>query len=174
MNDRNAMEQTLRAVLAQELSRAGRYFLYARVARAQDLMEIGSVFEECGQNALAHAEIWQKELRRGEPPCTTQCLRDAARGELGQWSQLYDNAQKIALEAGEDALAHRLERAAQVARYQDARFCALGDASAEARLFRREEGSAWRCMACGHWEMGKEAPESCALCGRGRGWFEER
>ena len=60
---------------------------------------MAKIFEETAANEKEHAKIWFKLLCGGEIPDTATCLKMAAEGEHGEWTDMYP---RMAAEAKEE------------------------------------------------------------------------
>lgn len=162
----------LQTAYENELSAAARYRLAATQARQEGLVSVAGSFLIMSRNAMTHAALWQKELLGSATPGTLVNLRDAARGEFGQWTWKYTAFAQTARQEGYPELAQLFERLAEIACYHNVCFCRLADALAGERLLRREEDTVWLCLACGYVHTGLAAPDPCPVCARPKGWFE--
>lgn len=162
----------LQTAYENELSAAARYRLAAIQARQEGQISVAGSFLTMSRHAMTHAALWQKQLLDGALPGALGNLRDAARGEFGQWTWKYPAFAQTARQEGYPELALLFERLAEIACYHNVCLCRLGDALAGERLFQREEDTVWLCLACGYVHTGLNAPGQCPVCAKPEGWFE--
>ena len=70
--------KNLEAAFAGESQASVKYGYYAKAAKKEGYVQIGSIFAETAGNEAEHAKLWFKCLHGGEVPDTLANLRDAA------------------------------------------------------------------------------------------------
>ena len=94
--------KNLEAAFAGESQASMKYGYYAKAAKKEGYVQIGSIFAETAGNEAEHAKLWFKYLHGGEVPDTLTNLHDAAAGENYEWTSMYPAFAKTAREeAGE-------------------------------------------------------------------------
>ncbi len=91
-------EQNLKNAFAGESQAHTKYLYYASKAKKDGYEQIAGFFEETARNEKEHAKIWFKFLHGGDIPTTTVNLADAAAGENYEWTDMYEQMAKDAME----------------------------------------------------------------------------
>ena len=175
----------LMRAFAGESQARNRYQFAAEQARAQQLEVVAAAFEFTAGQEKAHAEVFYGMLAplngsdllmdAGFPinagNNVAQLLRQACHNEKEEAERIYPDFARIAREEGLDRAAQVFESIARVELSHAVRFEALADALEQGRLFAGQEETVWMCLHCGHLHRGKEAPQTCPVCQRGRGYM---
>lgn len=74
---------------AGESQARNKYTYFASQAKKDGYVQIQKVFEETADNEKEHAKMWFKHLNGGSIPSTAVNLLEAAKGEHGEWTQMY-------------------------------------------------------------------------------------
>src|SRR5574344_1580243 len=98
-------EKNLQTAFAGESEARNKYNWFASQARKDGYEQIAAIFDETAGNEKEHAKLWFKYLHNGEVPSTLENLIDAAAGEHGEWTSMYERMAKEAKEEGFDELA---------------------------------------------------------------------
>ena len=107
-------EKNLMEAFAGESQARNKYTYYASVAKKEGYEQIAAVFEETANNEKEHAKMWFKQLHGGSVPSTIENLADAAKGENGEWTEMYKRMAKEAREEGFDEIAEKFEGVAAI------------------------------------------------------------
>ena len=93
-------EKNLLEAFAGESQARNKYTYYASQAKKDGYEQIAAIFTETADNEKEHAKMWFKLLHDGIPS-TYDNLLDAAKGENGEWTEMY---QRMAKEADEEEI----------------------------------------------------------------------
>ncbi len=176
-------EKNLLNAFAGESIARNRYTFFAAKARKEGYVQIAQVFEETANQEKAHASRLYKFLEGGEAEITSgfpaggngtteENLREAARGEKHEHSEMYPGFAETARHEGFDGIASAFEAIAVAERQHEKRFLELAGNISAGRVFKREVKTVWRCLNCGYLHEGEEAPEVCPACAHPRAYFE--
>ncbi len=165
-------EENLMAAFAGECQVRCKYTYFASVAKKAGYEQIAAIFTETADNEKEHAEIWFKEL--GGIGNITQNLKDAASGENGEWTDMYETFAQQAEEEGFPEIAEKFRGVGEIERSHEERFLALLNNIEMQNVFEKSDIVMWKCRNCGHLVMGTEAPKECPVCGHPQAYFEVR
>lgn len=117
-------EENLRAALTGESLARNKYSFFAMAARQNGFDDIANTFERLSQNEMMHAKFWFEALY-GKPGQPTETLLEAARGEYGEWHDMYPGFAAQARADGFEDLAIMFERVAAIECDHDRQFMSL-------------------------------------------------
>ncbi len=164
-------EQNLMKAFAGESEARNKYTFYANKAREEGYEQIGNIFDETANNEKEHAEIWFKQLHDGIHS-TEENLKDAAMGEHYEWTEMYPQMAKEAIEEGFNKIAYLFNAVAAIEETHDERYLKLLNNLQTDTVFKKPENVMWQCLNCGHIHIGTEAPEVCPVCKYPQGFFQ--
>lgn len=176
-------EQNLLKAFAGESQARNRYNLFAKAARREGYEQIAAIFDETAQQEFAHATRFFKLLDGGmvtitaEYPAgrigtTTENLLAAAEGEKLEWSDLYDNFGKTALDEGFKDAAAAFKKIAEVETFHEWRYRKLLERLENGTLYMRDTPIRWQCRNCGLIYEGVKPPVRCPACLEPQSHFE--
>ncbi len=165
-------EKNLMEAFAGESQARNKYTYYASVAKKEGYEQIAAVFEETANNEKEHAKMWFKELHGGSVPGTIENLIDAAKGENGEWTEMYKRMAEEAREEGFIEIAEKFEGVAAIEKRHEERYNKLLENVKKNTVFKKTEEKVWICRNCGHIYVGKEAPKVCPVCNHPQAYFE--
>ncbi len=176
-------EQHLLASFAGESQARNRYTFFASMARKEGYEQIANIFTETAANEKEHAEVFFKYLEGGDVEITAAYpagviadtlsnLKAAADGEKLEWSVLYAEAEKVALEEGFPEIASSFKEIAEVEEAHEERYRKLAANVAAGKVFKRDTIVKWHCLNCGYIHEGTEAPDECPACKHSRAYYE--
>ena len=165
-------EKNLMEAFAGESQARNKYTYYASVAKKEGYEQIAAVFEETANNEKEHAKMWFKELHGGAVPGTIENLIDAAKGENGEWTEMYKRMAEEAREEGFIEIAEKFEGVAAIEKRHEERYNKLLENVKKNTVFKKTEEKVWICRNCGHIYVGKEAPKVCPVCNHPQAYFE--
>ena len=165
-------EENLRTAYSGESQARNRYTYYAAQAKKDGYEQIGDIFLETANNEKEHAELWFKALNGGTMNSTVENLTLAAEGEHYEWAEMYADFAKTAREEGFAELAASFEMVAKIEKAHEERFLKLRQNITDSRVFKREAGSRWICLNCGHIHEGESAPMMCPVCKKPQAYFQ--
>jgi rubrerythrin len=176
-------EQNLLASFAGESQARNRYSYFASQAKKDGFEQIAAIFTETADNEKEHAKLFFKHLEGGIATITAtfpagvigttrENLRAAAAGENEEYSELYPMFAKIAEEEGFKEIATTFTLVAGVEKWHEKRYLAILKHLEEAKTFKRDTKTNWKCRECGHVHHGEGAPKICPVCKHEQGYFE--
>ena len=157
-------EKNLMIAFSGESEARNKYTFYASKAKKDGYEQIASIFEETANNEKEHAKLWFKALNNGEIPTTIDNLKDAAKGENYEWTQMYKGFAIVAKEEGFDDIAKLFEMVADIEKHHEERYLKLVENIEENKVFHKDEEVIWICRNCGNVYYGKDALKVCPVC----------
>ncbi len=168
---------------AGESQARNRYSYFSGVARKEGFMQISDIFEETANQEKEHAKRLFKFMEGGEVEInasfpagiiagTCENLQAAAAGENYEWSAMYPNFAKIALDEGFTEIARTFEAIAIAEKQHERRYLSLAKNIQHDKVFKKDKAVTWRCRNCGYLHNGTEAPVECPACRHPRAYFE--
>ncbi|MFA5850288.1 MAG: rubrerythrin family protein [Bacteroidales bacterium] len=178
-------EQNLLKAFAGESQARNRYTYFTSVAKKEGFEKIADVFAETAEQEKEHAKRFFKFLEGGMVEITAsypagmisttkENLAAAADGEHEEWSDLYPEFARIAMEEGFPKVATAFKMIAKVEAEHEARYRILLARLVEDKFFEREEEIEWQCRNCGYVHKGKKALENCPACDHPKAYFEPK
>ena len=167
-------EENLMTAFAGESQARNKYTYYASKAKKEGYEQIAELFLETAENEKEHAKLWFKYLHDGDVPTTVENLKDAAKGEHEEWTNMYKEFAQIAREEGFDEIAAKFELVGRIESTHEQRYLELLDKVEGKKVFIAEDVVVWKCRNCGHLHIGKSAPEVCPVCKHPQAYFELR
>ena len=167
-------EQNLRIAFAGESQARNKYTYFASKAKKEGHEQTAAFFHETAENEKEHAKIWFKLLNGGEIASTEHNLEEAAFGENQEWTNMYADFAKTALEEGFDYIAFLFEGVGKIEKEHEDRYKTLLNNLRTKKEFESEEEVVWICRNCGHLHYGKEAPKVCPICAHPQAYFERK
>jgi rubrerythrin len=165
-------EKNLQAAFAGESQAHTKYQYYASKAKKDGFEQIAALFMETALNEKEHAKLWFKFLHDGDVPTTTTNLQDAANGENYEWTDMYAQMAKEAMEEGFPEIAVKFRSVAAIEKHHEERYLKLLENIKEELVFSRDGDKMWKCRNCGHIVIGKNAPAVCPVCNHAQSYFE--
>lgn|SRR3712207_3800072 len=165
-------EKNLNDGFAGESMARNKYSYYASQAKKEGYNQIADIFLETAENEKEHAKLWFKALHGGEVPTTEENLLDAAEGENYEWTDMYAQFEKDAIEEGFTELARLFKGVAAIEKTHEERYRTLLQNLKDGRVFEKEEVVVWHCMNCGHVHVSKKAPKLCPVCKHPQAFFQ--
>lgn len=176
-------EKNLLAAFAGESQARTRYTYFSSTARKEGLEQIANIFAETADNEKEHAKVFFKHLEGGDVEITASYpagiikdtksnLEAAAAGEQLEWTKLYQDFGKIALEEGFSEVARSFEQVAKVERFHEARYRKLINNIVNNEVFKKKAPVKWHCINCGYVFEGPNAPQECPACKHPQGFYE--
>ena len=163
-------EKNLHDAFSGESQARNKYTYFASKAKKEGFEQIAALFLKTADNEKEHAKLWFKELNGiGD---TAQNLLHAAEGENFEWTDMYAGYAKTAEEEGFPELAKKFRLVAAIEKHHEERYRALLKNVELAQVFAKEEEKVWECRNCGHFHIGKEAPQVCPTCDHPLAYFE--
>lgn len=176
-------EKNLLAAFAGESQARTRYTYFSSIAKKEGFVQISNIFMETAENEKEHAKVFFKYLEGGEVEITAAYpagilsdtkanLEAAAAGENLEWTSLYQDFSKIALEEGFPEVARSFDNVAKVEKFHEARYRKLIANIANQEVFKKKTSAKWHCINCGFVAEGPEAPRECPACKHPQQFYE--
>ena len=165
-------EKNLWEAFAGESQARNKYTYFASKAKKEGFEQIAEFFTESAENEKEHAKIWFKLLSGGEIAGTAENLAAAAKGENGEWTEMYKRMAKEAKAEGFADIAFLFEKIGEIEKHHEERFLKLLENMKKAQVFARKDKQTWACRNCGFELEGKDAPKQCPVCSHPQAYFE--
>ena len=166
-------EQNLHTAFAGESQARNKYTYFASKAKKEGYEQIAALFLETAENEKEHAKLWFKYLEGGEIKSTAENLKAAAEGENYEWTDMYAEFAKVALEEGFPEIAAKFKLVGEVEKHHEERYLKLLENVEQNKVFAKDTGIViWKCRNCGHIHVGEKAPELCPTCAHPKAYFE--
>lgn len=165
-------EKNLWEAFAGESQARNKYTYFASVAKKAGYEQIAALFLKTADNEKEHAKMWFKAL--GELGTTEENLLAAAKGENGEWTDMYKRMAEEADEEGFSELARKFRAVAMIEKSHEERYIALLNNLNEDKVFKKDEKTMWECRNCGFIVFADKAPEVCPVCDHPKSFFEVR
>jgi rubrerythrin len=181
-NMTKTQENLLRAYAGESMAR-NKYTTFAKMARKENMEWIARIFEETAENERVHAEeefelITDKikivgDLEIGPfSKSTLENLKMAAEGEKYEWTTMYPDFEKIAIEENEAEPARLFGKLKEVEKLHEERYIIIARKMDEKTLYDSEAELEWKCVNCGYIHFGKQPPMTCPVCKKAFTWYE--
>ena len=176
-------EKNILTAFAGESQARNRYTYFASKAKKDGYVQISTIFEETANQEKEHAKRLFKLLEGGEVEISTgfpagvigttlENLQEAAAGENFEYTIMYPEFAKTAMEEGFKDIAAIFSAIAVAEKQHEKRYKDLGANIEAGRVFKREEKVTWRCRNCGYLHEGTEAVDECPACEHKQAHFE--
>jgi rubrerythrin len=176
-------EKNVLTAFAGESQARNRYTYFSSVAKKEGYVQIADVFAETAEQEKEHAKRFFKFLEGGEAQVcgmfpagvigsTLENLKEAAAGELCEWSDMYPTFANTAREEGFEKIAAAFEAIAVAEKQHEKRYKELAANIEKDIVFKREEPVKWRCRNCGYVHEGMDATKVCPACLHPQSHFE--
>lgn len=165
-------EKNLQAAFSGESQARNKYTYFASVAKKEGYEQISALFLKTAENEKEHAKMWFKELSGLSD--TAGNLKAAAEGENYEWTDMYEEFAKTALDEGFPELAEKFRLVGEIEKHHEERYRALLKNVETKKVFEKSEVKIWECRNCGHIVIGVKTPEVCPTCNHPQSYFEVR
>jgi rubrerythrin len=176
-------EKNILTAFAGESQARNRYTYFASRAKKDGYVQISTIFEETANQEKEHAKRLFKLLEGGEVEIsagfpagvigtTLENLQEAAAGENFEYTIMYPEFAKTAMEEGFKDIAAIFSAIAVAEKQHEKRYKDLAANIEAGRVFKREEKVTWRCRNCGYLHEGTEAVDECPACEHKQAHFE--
>ncbi len=176
-------EQQLINAFAGESMARNRYTMFASTARKEGYEQIAEIFEQTAHNEYEHAKLFYKHIGTTsdghvdsfypfEHGTTEENLLSAIKGETEEYTLLYANAEKIALEEGFDSVASTFKHVINSEKHHAQRYKILYENLKNGTLFEKDTPQQWICKECGYIHESKSAPDYCPNCHHKKAYFK--
>jgi rubrerythrin len=176
-------EKNILTAFAGESQARNRYTYFASKAKKDGYVQISTIFEETANQEKEHAKRLFKLLEGGEAEIsagfpagvigtTLENLQEAAAGENFEYTIMYPEFAKTAMEEGFKDIAAIFSAIAVAEKQHEKRYKDLAANIEAGRVFKREKKVTWRCRNCGYLHEGTEAVDECPACEHKQAHFE--
>lgn len=175
-------QQNLLKAFAGESQARNKYNVFAKTARKEGLEWIARVFEETADNERAHAEeLFEQIAGPVKTPTelsiepfkrTLDNLKMAAEGEKYEWTSMYPEFEKVAIEEKDEKAAKLFGSLKLVEEKHEERYIIIARKLDSKTLYDADAELEWKCVNCGFIYKGKQPPVSCPVCTKPFNWYQ--
>jgi len=177
----NQTQQNLLKAFTGESIARNKYYMFAKMARKENLEWIARVFEETADNERAHAEELYEQIK-GEVKApasleikayakTSDNLKLAAEGERYEWVSMYPDFEKVALAEKQPEAVRLFSEIKKVEEKHEERYLIIAKKLDNKTLYDAEVELEWKCLNCGYIYKGKTPPKTCPVCTKPFTWY---
>jgi rubrerythrin len=158
-----------------------KYTVFAKEARKEDLEWIARVFEETAENERIHAqELFELIKSPVSTPGTLEIapfsntsenLAMAAKGEKYEWTTMYPDFEKTAIEEKETEAIRLFGNLKKVEEKHEERYVIIAKKLDNNTLYNADAELEWKCVNCGYIYKGKAPPKVCPVCTKPYTWY---
>lgn len=180
MKNLETQKNLLRAFAGESMAR-NKYHTFAKVARKEGEEWIARVFEETEDNERAHAEelfelidqplSFENELGIKPYAKTLDNLKAAAAGERYEWTTMYPDFEKVAIEEKQTEAIRLFGNLKKVEEKHEERYLILAKKIDSKTLYDSDTELEWKCLNCGYIHKGKTPPVKCPVCLKPLTWY---
>jgi rubrerythrin len=173
-------ENLLKAFAGESMAR-NKYHMFAKMARKENYEWIARVFEETADNERAHAEELYEQIQGklsfnsgldikayGK---TSDNLKLAAEGEKYEWTTMYPDFEKIAIEEKQTEAIRLFSNLKKVEEKHEERYIIISKKLDSKTLYDANVELEWKCVNCGFIYKGKTPPKECPVCKKPFTWY---
>lgn len=150
-----------------------RYTIYEEQARKEGHEDVAQLFARMAKNEMIHAKLLYKIMNGGIGDSLSN-IKDAAKGEGEEWTNMYPQFARVAREEGFEEIAKTFDQVAQIERDHEMTFLkAFASLMNKGSKPEKPEGSVkqgFRCQFCG--ASFEDRPNVCPVC-QAIGAFDE-
>jgi rubrerythrin len=174
-------QQNLLKAFAGESQARNKYNTFAKCARKEGLEWVARVFEETADNERAHAEeLFEQISGPVKTPAelaiepfkrTLDNLKMAAEGEKYEWTSMYPEFEKVAIEEKDEKAAKLFGALKLVEEKHEERYIIIARKLDNKTLYDADAELEWKCVNCGFIYKGTRPPMSCPVCTKPFNWY---
>ena len=168
-------EQNLLKSFAGESQARNRYEFFSKAAKKEGYEQISRIFQETADQEKQHAKRFFNFLEgsdleitatypAGVIATTKENLEAAAAGENEEWTDLYPEFARIAMEEGFPQVATAFKMIAVVEAEHERIYLQLLQNISEDKVFIKDGKVWWKCINCGYVYQSEKALEKCPAC----------
>lgn len=175
-------QQNLLKAFAGESQARNKYDIFAKCARKEGLEWVARVFEETAGNERAHAEeLFEQIMGPVKTPAelsiepfkkTLDNLKMAAEGEKYEWTSMYPEFEKMAIDEKDEKAAKLFGSLKLVEEKHEERYIIIARKLDDKTLYDADAELEWKCVNCGFIYKGKQPPLNCPVCKKSFMWYE--
>ncbi len=174
-------QENLLKAFAGESQARNKYTIFAKMARKENLEWIARIFEETADNERAHAEELFEQIigpvsvtdNLSIKPFkkTSDNLKMAADGEKYEWTTMYPDFEKIAIEEKQTEAIRLFGHLKLVEEKHEERYLIIARKLDSKTLYDTNAVLEWKCLNCGYIYKGKQPPKTCPVCKKPFTWY---
>ena len=168
-------EQNLLKSFAGESQARNRYEFFSKAAKKEGYEQISRIFQETADQEKQHAKRFFNFLEGSDLEITAtypagiigttkENLEAAAAGENEEWTDLYPEFARIAMEEGFPQVASAFKMIAIVEAEHERIYLKLLQNISEDKVFIKDGKVWWKCINCGYVYQSEKALEKCPAC----------
>ena len=168
-------EQNLLKSFAGESQARNRYEFFSKAAKKEGYEQISRIFQETADQEKQHAKRFFNFLEGSDLEITAtypagiigttkENLEAAAAGENEEWTDLYPEFARIAMEEGFPQVATAFKMIAVVEAEHERIYLQLLQNISEDKVFIKDGKVWWKCINCGYVYQSEKAVEKCPAC----------
>ena len=176
-------EKNLLTAFAGESQARNKYSYFSGIAKKEGYVQISAIFEETANQEKEHAKRLFKFLTGGDVEITAtfpagvlstteKNLEEAAMGEKYEYTKMYPDFAKVALEEGFKDIAATFKAIAVAEKRHHDRYIKLRANILAKEVFSRKKKVSWVCRNCGYVHVGTDALKMCPACLHPQAHFE--
>ena len=181
MKNNSQTQQNLLKAFAGESMARNKYHMFAKVARKDNMEWVARIFEETADNERAHAEELFEQIKGAvSVPSTLEIqaynktsdnLKMAAEGEKYEWTTMYPDFEKVAIEEKQTDSIRLFGQLKEVEEKHEERYIIIAKKLDSKTLYDSEAELEWKCVNCGYIHKGKTPPKECPVCTKPFTWY---
>jgi len=178
----NNTQQNLLKAFAGESQARNKYTTFAKCARKEGMEWVARVFEETAENERVHAEeLFEQIAGPVKTPVelsiepykkTLDNLKMAAEGEKYEWTSMYPDFEKMAIEEKQEKASKLFGALKLVEEKHEERYIIIARKLDNKTLYDADAILEWKCVNCGFIFKGKQPPKNCPVCLKSFMWYE--
>jgi rubrerythrin len=179
----NKTQENLLKAFAGESQARNKYFMFAKMARKENLEWVARVFEETADQERTHAEEEFEMIKESvnvkaelsiEPYSTktVENLKMAAAGERYEWTEMYPSFEEQAKIDGNLDAARLFKNVKEVEEKHEERYIIIARHLDANTLYNQDAELEWKCVNCGYIYKGKAPPKVCPVCKKPYTWYQ--
>jgi rubrerythrin len=179
-NTSQTQQNLLKAFAGESMAR-NKYTMFANIARKDGLEWVARIFEETAENERVHAaELFEQingpvsvpaELDIKPFSKTIDNLKMAAEGEKYEWTTMYPDFEKIAIEEKFTESIRLFGQLKKVEEKHEERYIIIAKKIDSNTLYNSDAELEWKCVNCGYIYKGKAPPQKCPVCLKPYTWY---
>lgn len=187
---KKTLENLSKAFVGESQAR-NRYDFYAKIAKKEGFEQIAEIFQITALNEKEHAkklfehiQELKEKLKEGIKKIETETtipniygntkenLKAAISGENYEYTQMYPEFAKVALEENLPHIANRLKAIAVAEKHHEERYKKILKEVEEGTVFKKSKEIWWVCRECGYVHFGTEPPQKCPSCDHEKSFYQ--
>jgi rubrerythrin len=179
-NTSQTQQNLLKAFAGESMAR-NKYTTFAKIARKEGFEWVARVFEETADNERAHAaELFEQingpvvihaELDIKPFSSTLDNLKMSAEGEKYEWTTMYPDFEKMAIEEKATDSIRLFGQLKKVEEKHEERYIIIAKKIDNNTLYNSDAILEWKCVNCGYIYKGKAPPQKCPVCQKPYQWY---